>query len=523
MMNPTIPQAELLVLKRRELTLRRERVRLIKKFGLAYYHPHDGQRSFHEAGSKFKRRMVQSGNRWGKSTAGCAEDVSWLINERPWYPEDSRFRRQGLPQHPVKGLTITTDWDKVNEIWTGTEGEGGKVWKYLPRDLVKSKTKNHSGAIDTISLKNGSVWRFDTVKSFMANPQGSESSDWDFIHVDEPIPHAMWKATSRGLIDRGGSAWFTLTPLREFWINDYFFPDENSATIDIEVLREAKRMDKWVLRGDTHDNTYLTEDAITAYMADLTSEEIECRIKGIPLHLSGLIYKDFKWDVHVLKDLPLGWELFDAPPKNWPVYLYYDVHPQTPHAILFATVSPQGRRFYFADHFRHCSIRELAKDVARLLNGRRVVWNKMDPLGFINDPITETCMGDELANELAKCGVITCSVEKATKALAQGILRVQGNLRSRPDGKQPAVYFSPTCKRTLWEIQRYCWDEKENKPIDRDDHMMENLYRAELSDMRWIDMVAKPTSGIGLEEVTRPELSLDDLKYLGEKESIELV
>jgi hypothetical protein len=38
---------------------------------------------------------------------------------------------------------------------------------------------------------------------------GSESSDWDFLHIDEPCPRDMYVANARGLIDRGGSDWFT--------------------------------------------------------------------------------------------------------------------------------------------------------------------------------------------------------------------------------------------------------------------------------------------------------------------------
>ena len=53
---------------------------------------------------------------------------------------------------------------------------------------------------------------------------GQESSQWDWIHVDEPIPEAMWIANSRGLMDTGGSAWFTCTPIAEQWINKFFLP-----------------------------------------------------------------------------------------------------------------------------------------------------------------------------------------------------------------------------------------------------------------------------------------------------------
>lgn len=504
---------ELLAIRLRKAALLRKKVELVKAYGLPFYKPFPKQQSFHTAGLKFKRRMVRSGNRFGKSTMGCAEDSAWLLRERSWLPESDPARRGGIPQHPIKLLTITTDWDKIDEIWTSQKGEGGKVWKFLPRDgFVKSVRRNHSGAIDTIECANGSLWRFDTVKSFKANPLGSESSDWDAIHVDEPIPEDMWKAVSRGLVDRGGSAWFTLTPLNEFWINDYFFPADTGG---------APRDNVWAVTGSTTDNPYLPPEAIAQFEADLTPDEVQCRIHGIPLHLSGLIYKEFSWDKHVLKDLPAGWESYGEPPRDWPVYVYIDPHPQTPHAVLFCTVSPFGTRYYFNDVFKHCGIEALVKGdstrdiegILPFLRGRRVIWCKMDPLGFILDPEDEYCMATEACDH----GLY---VEKATKALAQGILRVQTELKKVDSTGRPVIRFTPLCRRTLWEIQRYCWDEKENKPIDKDDHMMENLYRAEISNMKYVDCTVKPNDkqAVKDEEITSANLDLSDLNYLGSTE-----
>ena len=506
-MNPT-EDPELLLLKRRRLALTQKKLALIKENGLAYYKPFLKQDLFHRAGGQFKRRMVRSGNRFGKSTLGCAEDCAWLLNERLWYPETDPARKLGLPQHPVKLLTITTDWDKVDEIFTSQRGEKGKAWKFLPSNSLKERNpvrRNHSGAIDTIEFRNGSLWRFDTVKSFMANPQGSESSDWDAIHVDEPCPEAMWKAASRGLIDRGGSAWFTLTPLAEFWINDFFFPADTGG---------LARDNVWAIDGSTYDNPYLSREAIDEFASSLTDEEKSCRLHGIPLHLSGLIYKEFSWDKHVLKDLPEGWEAYNRPPKSWPVYLAIDPHPQTPHAVLYCTVSPLGTRYYFYDQFEHCGIQHLVRgfDDRRIegilpaLDGRKVVTAKMDPLGFIKDPEDETCM----ASEACDAGLY---VEKATKALAQGILRVQQELKRVDSSGHPVIRFSPMCKRLLWEIQRYCWDSRPdhpNKPIDKDDHMMENLYRLELSSPKWVDL--NPSSSYPITDIVidKPNFTLDN-------------
>jgi len=142
--------------------------------------PHPGQDAFHRAGGR-KYRMVRCGNRYGKSTMGAAEDVAWLKGERVWLPKNDPARYIGIPQRPVKGLVITTDWDKVDEIWTSERGDQpGKIWRFLAKGEVKSKKRNHSGAIEQIELNNGSVLRFDTVESFKKNPMASESSDWDF-------------------------------------------------------------------------------------------------------------------------------------------------------------------------------------------------------------------------------------------------------------------------------------------------------------------------------------------------------
>lgn len=435
----------------------------VKRDGLCFYRPHAKQAAFHEA-ADYVYRALFAGNRFGKSQCGCAEDAAWLRGERVWLPVGDPKRTVGIPPHSVKGLVITTDWDKVDEIWTTQRGDRpGKIWKYLPADFVKSSSRNHSGAIDMIECATGSLLRFDTVKSFMANPQGSESSDWDFIHIDEPCPEKMFKAAARGLMDRRGKAWFTLTALSEPWIRDKF-TDGDAAT-------------HWSLYGSTYDNPYLSTAAIADFESMLTDDEKQCRLHGIPLFLTGLIYKEFRQDIHVLRDPPRGWDDWLSPPPDYTIYYNIDPHPQTPHAVLFCAVSPHGQRFYYHDIFQHCTIDILSAQIREITAGRTVGGVRIDPIAYITDPITDLTWADEFH----RCG-IPC--EKATKDLAGGIMRVKRSLTAKPQ----MVYFASQCRRTLWEIQRYRWDEKgTNKPVDEDDHMMENLYRMELSEPKWFD------------------------------------
>jgi hypothetical protein len=484
---------ELILLKQRQLQLRRRRLAAVKDNGLAFYKPHPKQDAFHNAGLRYKRRMVRAGNRFGKSQMGCAEDVAWLLGERLWYPENHLARRGGIPQFPVKLLTITTDWDKVDEIWTSERGEGGKVWKYMPKGFRKGVKRNHSGAIDTIECANGALWRFDTVKSYMANPAGSESSDWDAIHFDEPLPQGMHKAVTRGLIDRNGAEWFTLTMLTEFWINDYFFPQDTGGKI---------RDDVWAITGSIYDNIYLPREAIDNYVATLTEDEKTCRRDGIPLHLSGLIYKSFAWDKHVLRDPPRGWSSWCNPPSDYTIYYAIDTHPRTPHAVLFLAVSPLGQLFFFHDIFKHCKIAELANDIHGIIDGRFVVAAKLEPAAYIEDQNTDR----SLATDFLRAGI---NVTKAVKDLKRGILAVKSTLSADPQN----VWFSPSCARTLWEIQRYAWDAETDKPLDVDDHMMENMYRLIIEEPRWLDR--DKASGMPVEDIaiTRAETSTYDLEF----------
>lgn len=473
------------VLKVRRLQLLKKKVELVKSYGLPFYKPHPKQDSFHRNG-QFKRRLVRAGNRFGKSKMGSAEDCAWLLGHRPWYAQGDPARTLGIPQRPAKGLVITTDWDKVDEIFTTQRGDPpGKIWQFLPKGFVKHTRRNHSGAIDQITCENGSLLRFDTMKSFLSNPMGSESSDWDFIHVDEPTTEQHWKASSRGLVDRHGSAWFTLTPLSEPWINDYFFGTDN---------HEDVATGKWAITGSIYDNPYLTPEAISQFEQDLTEEEKQCRLEGLPLHLAGLIYKEFDYAKHVMHDLPAGWQDFNHPPKDYSIYYAIDPHPQTPHAVLFIAVSPHGYKFVFDEIFEHTIIESLSRKILDVVDGRHVIRAKVDPLAYINDPINDSNM----AEEFCKNGVI---VEKATKALQQGILRVKAELK-----RDNNLFFAPNLKETLWEIQRWSWG-KENKPVDKDDHMLENLYRLLLDDPIFVDCETSRANTSSEEEFTGEDMN----------------
>lgn len=504
------------LLKQKELELLRRQLDLRRDNGLLFYRPHPKQDAFHSAG-RFVRRMVRAGNRFGKSQMGAAEDVAWALGERIWYPEGDPRRFEGIPRRGIKLLIITTDWDLSESVFTREQEPKGKLFQLLPKDKIINTRKNHSGKIDTIEVQGRwgqSVIKLETVQSFKTNPMGVESLDWDAIHVDEPCPQAMWKGAARGLVDRDGSAWFTLTPLREPWINDMFFPEgaEGMTENGGSIFGPSGTPELWSVTGAMDDNPYLTPEAIHRYAMDLTEEERECRIRGLPMHLAGLVYKEFDRAKHVMQELPDGWLAYNQPPRNWPKYFYIDPHPQTPHAVLFITVDPVGRWYVYDEFFRWVPASDLARMIKARLAGHWVPrFGRCDPAAWQLDPVTRT---QGIAQTIMENGVL---IEKAVKDLESGIPKAREVLAKRP------ILVSPTCVRFLWEIGRYSWDDKNgeqrNKPVDKDDHMMENFYRACLDEPQWCERTDDRTSVVEDMEIS----TYQDLQGMALEAAIELM
>jgi hypothetical protein len=77
-------------------------------------------------------------------------------------------------------------------------------------------------------------------------------------------------------------------------------------------------------------------------------------------------------------------------------------------------------------------------------------------------------------------------VLQSVKDLQGGIMRVKQELK-KPD----RLWFSMRLRETMYEFGHYVWDERENKPKDKDDHAMECLYRSLMENPRYYNTVEK--------------------------------
>lgn len=480
---PTLPLPAPLVAHAKSLLSRKKQ--LERENAIMLFRPHAKQAMFFAAAA-FHHRYARTGNRFGKSEMGAAEDVAFALGFRPWLPVGDPLRTLGIPPHPTKGLIITTDWDKSTEVFTETEGEKvGKLIKYIPKACLVSMTKNHSGAIDRLIVRHisggNSIIRIDTVKSYKQNPAGQESGDNDWIHIDEPIPEGMWKAVSRGLVDRGGRAWFTCTPLSEPWIDTKFIP--NPDDFDKENLDPIFDVaaSRYVMTGSMDDNPHNRPEDIERYMADLNEDEREARRKGIPLAYSGIVYREFDRNVHVRVAPPAGWSAWSTPPADHCIYIANDYHFKKNNANLFIAVPPDGPAYVYAELWQKLLLDEEVTAIRNILAGRPYQPIIMDPLASTPNKVNDlTAMDEYRMRGLA--------VLPATKDPVNGIRAVKALLKGRDKAGGPLLVVNSTLARFLFEISRgFIWDSDADKPIKDNDDMMECLYRLVLQGLTYVE------------------------------------
>ena len=87
-----------------------------------------------------------------------------------------------------------------------------------------------------------------------------------------------------------------------------------------------------------------------------------------------------------------------------------------------------------------------------------------------------------ISNRLAKHGI---RLEVALKDRNSGIVNVKNWLMGA--NKMPSLKIFKKCKRHIYEMKKYEKDEN-GVPNDKDDHMVENIYRYSLTGTVWTDI-----------------------------------
>lgn len=418
---------------------------------------------------KVKKLCFIGANRTSKTTTGTAIGISALLGYYPWEGESSY-----LNETPSKVLLVGQQWEEhIRKVLV-------KKWQDWWPKKIEIKTKNNTqGVPSEWTLNNGSLL---CIMSNYQDRKAFEGSDWDVIIWDEPPTEENYIAASRGLIDRGGRQLFMMTLLGEqSWIDRKIIKgldDEGRPDPGVYVIHSVMRDNK---------GYGLLEEDILEFEKQLPEEERQARIYGIPSYLSGLVLPTFNRKTHIIQ------QPFKIP-LDWPVDIALDLHPRERQAVLFRTTDPKGNRYYFDEIWEHGSGKEIAWEIVRRIRRQELRVNDIiiDPLTKA-DSNNEKTVYDSVDDVLRAYGY---PLRVACKDKHQGIMKIKEELKSL--NNLPSAFLFSTLKRTIFEAEGWVYDKDTQKPIDKDDHMMENWYRLALIDTQWSYMEV-PTIGESIE------------------------
>jgi phage terminase large subunit-like protein len=283
-----------------------------------------------------------------------------------------------------------------------------------------------------------------------------------FVHFDEEPPHNIYVECMARLIDTGGSAWITMTPIEGMtWVYDILYEPGIVGNPLIDVIEVSMT-----------ENPHLDKLAVEEFLNSLDADERKAREEGKFVQLGGLVYKAFDAGnpespgKHIAKE---NW----LPPKEWLVCTSLDHGLTNPTAWLWHAVSPDGQVITFHEIYQ--SGQTVDTLAARVLAYNRTTL-KREPDYYIGDPSirnTEPISGTSIHLEYIKFGV---PIVLGNNDVIAGINRVSRYLKFRPDG-QPNWAITANCANLIREMKRYRWETYSSKKIQNSKNLYETPHK----------------------------------------------
>ena len=248
----------------------------------------------------------------------------------------------------------------------------------------------------------------------------------------------------------------------------------------------------------------LTNRDIQRMIAEYDEEDKQARVHGKFHHLVGLIFKNFNRKIHVIRP-------FQISKRDYVVMEALDPHPRNPDAVMWVATDKNGTKFIVNELYANFKTGELAHRVKLKAEPYRLTKRLGDPSMFVEDQHEENPLKQSLSNRLK---FLELDYIKGTKNRRAADRRVKDALDYEMVGSDiivaPEIYIFDTCVRTIYEIEHYQWDDWRGKaaerkspmekPMDKDDHMIENLGRILVQEPVWTSMPKENTAFGGVKK-----------------------
>lgn len=422
---------------------------------LITYRPHTIQKKLHINDRKI--RAYFGGNRSGKTTFGAVETLWWCLGMHRY--------RDDIPEPPIRARVCCTDF--INGIKKIILPE---FQKWLPEGSY------HWHAEDRVlELENGSKIEMLSYDQDVAKYGGVSRH---LIWMDEePTYKALYDENMMRTVDAGGSMMLTMTPIKGLtWVYDEIYEAGNPDYVYYEV-------------ATIYDNPHLNQDEIKIIEQTMHPDEREVRLEGRFIPKSGLIYKEFDTQLHVVPYFKI--------PDDWTLVLGIDPHDRTPHAVVFCAINRDHDIFIFDEIFQNCLIKDLAKEMRfklSFLNPSAVKRTRTPimPAYSVIDTSAKTpdmISGKNYKEELGLGHGFFCV--DAHKDVIAGLSKMREYLNYY--NKKPNIYVMEHCRELIHQFRHYIWDDYVKKdrynlkerPLKKDDHLLDALRYVVMTNPRW--------------------------------------
>ena len=458
--------------------------------------------SFHE--SKARVNAIGGGNGSGKSESALVEMVmcaTGVFPDSQRHLIDQKFRGPISCRLVVESLTTTLEPIILPKLmwhrWTGVDQAGGERghWGWIPQDCLLDGDwqRSYSQKLRILRVicrdprNRAKILGESSIQcmSFDQDPSDFASGDFHLILHDEPPSLAIWRENEARTMRVDGRMLLAMT-----------WPDDPSINVDWlynEVYEPGRAgtdpQIKWTVLSTT-ENKNLKQDAVAAQAEKWSAEVRQVRIDGEPIRFSNRIHPEFTADTKTwcfrcakaVIPVPLEWkdgtgcphcqaenmvsfnhvEEFSASP-SWPTVFVIDPHPRKPHMYLWVQISPQDDWFVVADGKKEgdcVEVRNATDQTERELQ-IFVAQRWMDPnMGASpSGQRREVTWRDEFDAAGLRCDLADDS--------SVGRTRINTMLKVDPATQRPRLTIHPRCRDTIYQLQRFVWDDFSTK-VDKD-------------------------------------------------------
>lgn len=484
-----------------------EQVRIVKQIfawnearGRNLYRPNHKEYWFFLQPHRVK--SISGANRSGKT---CTAAIDMVMQAEGWHP----LQRENLARLALNATDkqvrehCSMLYDEARWIQSGalemrcvaTDFPNG-VEKMDGPEYIKWASKGELKYVGFDNEKRRRItWNNGSYVEFMTHDQDLDSHGGvarHAIHFDEEAPYEYWVENSMRIMSYNGRMLYTATAV------------EGISWSDEEIFQKGEQgsKDVYFMELTSYDNPVNTKEVVdNIKKLCRTDQDVQVRIYGKRFRRGGLVFDmakdEYPW---VIPD-------FKIPEKNGVLLLMADIHPKTEQALLWIWVDYEGNievdngntfdlidgkpnLYECGEVFAHADMRKMAYLIEKKETelGRTHDYFILEPAAWVSDSTKE--VSKSAADQLVDLGL---SPEKGSKDLQGGLIYVKEllsveNYVDETKYDHPRLMTFESLERTRWEAKNYHYPKPsgrtriedqpiKQKPVDRDDHMMEDRRR----------------------------------------------